>query len=109
MDWKAVNRKLWRRERINEEVVEVYLVQGLVDEEGDPCHGMWHHDSNTIEIEWEDTSQTKASTLLHERLHCISDKFGLELDERAVRIIERSLMQMERDYEPGEDFNVKTV
>lgn len=100
-----MRRKLWRKERLNDEWIDVYLVENLADEEGTPLHGMWDDSESYIAVEWRDTDKSKYATLLHERIHAISDRFGLDLDETTVRVLERGLMQMERDYVPGEDFN----
>ena len=92
---KKKGRTLWLRERLGPDTIEVWLVKNLKDE-GLPMHGLWHEDTNTIEINATDSPPDQLSTLLHERIHAVSDKYGLELDEQCVRTLEKGLIQMER-------------
>ena len=99
-------KRLWRKERLGADTIFVYLVDDLKNEDGDVLHGEWDYENDIISINSSDHGHIAASTLIHERIHAISDKFGLGLSEKTIRILERGLVQMERDYTPGEDFQL---
>ena len=75
-------------------VVEVWEVPGLLDEDGESLHGCWDPNSKIILINGSDQPAVKTTTLLHEKLHAISDTYGLGLDEQAVATLEAGLYQM---------------
>ena len=89
-----IPRKLGRI-AIGSRTIEVWEMPDCRDDAGDPAHGTWHEDKSIIEIHAGDPPDVKASTLLHERIHAVSDIYGLGLSEEAVCALEQGLRQSE--------------
>lgn len=73
--------------------VEVVEVDKIVDDDGSDLDGYWDPDNNRIIISAEQPPSNLDGTILHERLHAISDWYGLGLEEIEILILENELMR----------------
>lgn len=74
-------------------LVSVWLIDGLG---GGNYRGLWHPSENKIEIDGNLSRRDRIGVFWHERVHAISDNYGLGISEIVTNIFESEIMTTRR-------------